>query len=206
MAITTYDALKTAVARFLRRDDLEADIPNFIALAEAQMNRRLRVRRMVQRVTATLTDEYSAVPDGYLGVRSFSLEGEPPRPLRFLTPDRMDELGSASGEPRFFSVVGGEFRFHPAPSSAVTGILTFWQAPTALSAEAPSNWLLETHPDAYLYGALVQSAPFLRADERLAVWGQLFTTVLDDIAQADQAEAHGGPLNLSASVDMLSPP
>lgn len=32
------------------------------------------------------------------------------------------------------------------------------------------NWLLTAHPDIYLYASLVESAPFIRDDERVALW------------------------------------
>ena len=44
MALATYADLQGEIASWLRRADLSAEIPTFIALAEAQMNRRLRVR------------------------------------------------------------------------------------------------------------------------------------------------------------------
>ncbi len=202
MAITTYGELQAAVARFLRRSDLAADIPGFIALAEGQMNRRLRVRPMVQRATASLEAEYVQLPARFLGVRALSLQSAAPQALRFVTPERMDDLAAtaASGAPQFYTVVGGELRLYPSPAAAVTGLLTYWQAIPALSDAAPSNWVLETHPDAYLYGALVQSAPFLKADERLAVWSGLFTQALAGIEASDQAESLGGALGVVASV------
>lgn len=200
MAIAAYDDLQAAVARFLRRGDLTGDIPGFIALAEAQMNRRLRVRAMIQRATASVTEEYAAVPDRYLGVLSFSLDGSPPRALRFVTPDAMEEMAAgAGGVPAFFTVVGGAFRFYPAPSAPVIGRLTYWQGLEPLSASVPSNWALAAHPDAYLYGALVQSAPFLRADERLGVWAGLFTQALSDIEASDHTESVGAALTPAAS-------
>ena len=42
MALNTYTALKTSIADFLNRDDLTSVIPDFIALAEAQINRDVR--------------------------------------------------------------------------------------------------------------------------------------------------------------------
>ena len=46
MAITTYDELKTSVADFLNRDDLTSVIPDFITMAEADLNRNVRHWRM----------------------------------------------------------------------------------------------------------------------------------------------------------------
>ena len=41
----------------------------------------------------------------------------------------------------------------------------------ALSAGNTSNWLLSSHPDAYLYAALLHAAPYLQDDPR--VWAGL---------------------------------
>jgi len=54
----TYAGLKASVADWLNRADLAAVVPDFIALAEGQMNRRLRVRRMVAAATAQVSAEY----------------------------------------------------------------------------------------------------------------------------------------------------
>jgi hypothetical protein len=36
--------------------------------------------------------------------------------------------------------------------------------------DSDTNWLLTQHPDLYLYAALVESAPYLKDDERIALW------------------------------------
>jgi hypothetical protein len=190
MSLDTYSGLKTAVANFLHRSDLTTSIPDFIALAEAQMNRRLRVRRMVTRATADIADGYSASPDDFLGAITFEVDGTR---LKFLTPDQMNVAveGEDTGSPEYYSIVGGEFRFYPTPSDTYTGTLTYWASIPALTDLNTSNWVLENHPDAYLYGALTQAAPYLRDDDRLSTWGTLFTTALDDVETADRAESFG---------------
>ncbi len=47
MALTTYNELKTSVGDWLNRTDLTTVIPDFIALAEAQIERQLRTRQMI---------------------------------------------------------------------------------------------------------------------------------------------------------------
>ncbi len=49
MAITTYSELKTALGNWLNRDDLTAVIPDFISLAETDINRKLRHYKMIER-------------------------------------------------------------------------------------------------------------------------------------------------------------
>ena len=47
MALTTYTELKASLADWLNRTDLTAAIPDFITLAESQMERQLRLRQMM---------------------------------------------------------------------------------------------------------------------------------------------------------------
>ena len=54
MAINTYATLQTAVANWLDRSDLTDRIPEFIALAEARMNRTLRLAIMLNVDETTL--------------------------------------------------------------------------------------------------------------------------------------------------------
>ncbi|MEI9890926.1 MAG: hypothetical protein WDN45_10435 [Caulobacteraceae bacterium] len=86
----------------------------------------------------------------------------------------------------FYGLYGGQLRLHPAPDQAYAAELVYLQTIPALSQTNPSNWLLAAHPDAYLYGALAQSAPYLKADERLSTWSSLFLGVLADIEAADR--------------------
>ena len=53
MAIATYTDLQTSIANFLARSDLTAQIPDFIALAEASMSRELETRSQEKRATAS---------------------------------------------------------------------------------------------------------------------------------------------------------
>jgi len=191
VALSTYDDLKAELASWLRRSDLTAEIPSFIALAEAQMNRRLRVRPMTARLSQSWADEYVDLPGDFLSERLVKITSGTTTVLRWLTPEEMDAKvrAASSGRPRFYALYGGTLRLHPAPDTAYAAELVYLQALPALSEANPSNWLLASHPDAYLYGALTQSAPYLRADERLQTWTALFGAVLTDIETSDRSGA-----------------
>jgi hypothetical protein len=196
MAISTYAELQTAVGNFLHRSDLADRAPEFIALAEAQMNRRLRVSAMVTRATAAVSDEFSTVPSDFLGALAFDLQTAPITRLAFVAPDDATYWKAQcapTGRPARYSIVGGEFQFIPAPDLEYTAELTYYASIPALSDLNTSNWVLANHPDAYLYGALTQAAPYLRDDDRLQTWGTLFTTALADIEASDQRTAYAAP-------------
>jgi hypothetical protein len=203
MALDTYSNLKTQIGDHLNRSDLVNVIPDFVTLAEAQMNRRLRVREMVGRATALLTGEFLAQPTDFRGPRSMQVSSSNPiTPLKYVSPyDAMlleSNIYSRVGKPRVYTVIGDEFQFLPAADGPYTLEMTYWKALPALSGTNPSNWILAAHPDAYLYGSLLQSSPYLGSDERVSVWGQFFLSILEDMNKDDATASFGGALNMAA--------
>ena len=195
MALDTYTNLKAAAADWLNRTDLTSQIPDFITLAEAQINRRLMlagpVRQMMGRSDATINAEFFALPSDFLGLRAFSLgttTGVPP--LTFVEPEKIVELKVNSaregGDPQHFSIVGAQFQFWPWTSGgSFSAEISYWKSLPPLASNA-TNWLLALYPDAYLYGSLLQSAPYLKHDARIQTWGTAFAQVLADIVDADK--------------------
>jgi hypothetical protein len=196
MALTTYTELKASVADWLNRSDLTAAIPDFISLAEAQMERVLRTRQMIVRANASFNVEFGATPSDFLEVKSFKLSGTNPiTPLSFLTIDAMDLESSklsATGKPRFFSVVGTQFRLAPTPDTNYATELTYYAKLSKLSSSVATNFILDSSPDAYLYGSLVQAAPYLQDDNRIPVWAGLYERALTDLQVADDRGATSG--------------
>ena len=196
MALTTYTELKASVADWLNRSDLTAAIPDFISLAEAQIERTLRTRQMIVRANASFNVEFGATPADFLEVRSFKLSGtNPPTPLSFMTIDALDAESTkftASGRPKFFGIVGGQFRLVPTPDSNYATELTYYAKLSKLSASVATNFILSASPDIYLYGALLQAAPYLQDDNRISVWATLYERALNDLQTADDRGASSG--------------
>ena len=199
MALTTYNELKTSIGDWLNRSDLTTAIPDFISLAEAQIERTLRTRQMIVRANASFDAQYGAVPSDFLEVKSLKLTSTNPQtPLSFLSIDALDaEMTkyTASGKPKFFGVVGGQFRIVPTPDANYTTELTYYAKLTKLSTSVASNWLLSSSPDIYLYGSLLQAAPYLQDDARIQTWATLYERALNDLQTADdRGSSSGGAL------------
>jgi hypothetical protein len=196
MALTTYTELKTSIGDWLNRSDLTTAIPDFISLAEAQIERTLRTRQMIVRANASFDAQYGAVPADFLETKSLKLTStNPETPLQFLSIDALDNemtKYTASGKPKFFGVVGGQFRIVPTPDSNYTTELTYYAKLTKLSSSVASNWLLASSPDIYLYGALLQAAPYLQDDARIQTWATLYERALNDLQTADDRGASSG--------------
>jgi hypothetical protein len=196
--ITDYASLQSELQSWLwNRSDVVARIPVFIQLCEAQMNRRLQARLSIARLAITISAETLAVPSDFAGPVSILLQSDPLSELDFVTPDGLNLRQNGAdatlgGNPDSFTVEGANFRFYPIPGAPVAALLTYRQKIAALSNTNISNWVLANHPDAYLYGALMQSAPWLRDDPRIAIWEQAFGQILEDIqTNSDAVESLG---------------
>jgi len=195
MSISTYTELKTAVAAFLARSDLDSQIPNFIQLAESRMSRELETRDQEKRATATLTsgDEYIALPTDLREVRSVALTTDPKTVLTYYSPTSLDSTYSSggSGKPLGFSIVGGEMKLRPIPDSSYTAEIIYVGGLSALSDSNLTNVVLTRHPDAYLYGALAEAYAYLLDEARAAQYMQRFSMAIDEI-KVDEQRAHYG--------------
>jgi len=190
MALDTFAGLKATIADYLNRDDLTAIIPSFITIAEAKFNRKLRTRQMIKRANGQIETAFFAYPSDWLQAKEFQLNTNPIVRLQFVTEAYGDELKAnryvSIGQPAYYTITGTQLEFIPAPDSTYSAELTYYAKIPALSDANTSNWLLAYAPDLYLYGALLEAAPYLKDDERLAVWSQMYINSLGDIEVADQ--------------------
>ena len=200
MALGTFTELKDAIADWLDRSDLTARIPDFIALAEARINRELRIRPMEVRSTmyATVDQQYFNLPGGYIQMRNIQLNTNPTTPLEYITPEMLDRLygSTTTGKPRAYTLIGDEIQLAPIPDSAYQIEMAFYEKFTALgdgtSGTVTSNWLTKNAPDVLLYGSLMEAEPFIKNDERIPVWLNGYSNAIDKLQKADQRDRHSG--------------
>jgi hypothetical protein len=194
MALDNYSNLQTAIANFLARDDLTTEIVDFIALTEADFNRRLRVRAMENSSSFTIDTETETLPTGFLQARSFVIPTNPKTALQFMTPFHQAETqgSSETGKPRAYSIEGTNFRFSPTPDASYTATLVFYKAFDSLSASVATNHILTNHPDVYLYGALYFASTFIRGMDPQTV-GQFkaqYESGLQQVEMADEKDKY----------------
>lgn len=204
MAIATYSDLQDQVAAFLNREDLSAQIPVFITLAEADLNRMIRHYNQIKRATSTIeAGEYRiAQPVDWLEAINIQVTGASgPYRLKYVSPSDIDaeRYAVASGEPRFYSLIGSEIEVSPTPAAETIIEQIYYAKITPLSVSAPTNWLLTKAPDAYLYGALLHSAPYLDEDPRLQTWNAGYArAVLGLNESSSKSMTSGGALTQRA--------
>ena len=196
MAITTYAELQSTITDFLNRDDLAVVAPTFILMAEANLSRDIRHWRQEKRSTAEIDTQYSAIPADFLEAVRFYITSGDTRPLELISQaemlDRKYHNLNTSGQPAYYAITAGEIEVYPVPDGTYTAELYYMANLPALSDSNTSNWLLEYYPDAYLYGSLIHSAPYLKDDARLQVWAALYQSAIDGINAESEKSKFGG--------------
>ena len=222
--ITDYASLKQAIADWLARADLTTQIPTFIQLAEARMNKDLRVLDMqAELVTALSSDKALTMPGDVLEIQSVRLQAlgryfeVPPLPPTRLQ-DRDMESAVPAGYVRVGSLlymIGGQTPVVPPPGelkveieysilyfSKLSALGTVTITPPKLGepetiTEVTSNWLLQEEPGLHLYAALIEASPYLQDDARTLVWAEQYKSILMAMRIADDNARYGNAPSLS---------
>lgn len=206
MTISTYDELLDEIGDYLARDDLDSKFPTFVKLTEAKLNRELFVRQMEQRSTSVIDSgseepEFISLPTDFQSMRSIRLSSVTGKPsLEYVTQVELNTLrtkyANAPGQPQYFSVIGEELELFPTPDDDYTIEMIYRKNIPSLVSNS-TNWLLTLAPDVYLYGALLEAAPYTKQDNRIQVWGLGYTTALDGLNRLGlMSTFNAGPLTV----------
>ena len=192
MATTmTFATLKEDVRRYLERGaTLASDptvyeqIPRLINLAERRIARELKIQGFINVVTTSLATGQSvyAKPDRWrdtvsinIGVgannaRRKTLFTRDYEYVRAYWPDE-----SQTDEPIFYADYNYDnWLIAPTPDEAYPMEILYYELPPLLDDVNQTNWLSEYAPQLLLYGTLVEATPFLKNDERIPVWQQMY--------------------------------
>lgn len=198
MAITTYAELQTSVANWLHRGDLTSIIPDLIMLAEERIFRTIRAREMETALSETIASGVIAVPSGYIALKSVYLDGTPTTKLKRSTVAQIYEnypTRSADTKPKCIAREGGNFIFGPYPDAAYTVKGIYYARLTSIATSA--NALFTANPDLYLMATLCEAAPYIKDDNRVAIWEAKFAQIKAAIEEEnDEEERSGGGMHV----------
>lgn len=193
MPFTNYTELKAAVAGWLHRD-LTAQIPDFIALAETSINRIAQVRAMENEVPLALAAGARAIPlpAGFMSPLAVWLGATHRHELSATTPEQLP-VSTAQGCPGYWTIDGANLAFN-CPADVVYPVVLRQRGGFALSDDVPTNALLAKYPDLYLYGALLQAAPWLRDNNSLPLWQTLYRQAAKEVNATESRSRAAAPL------------
>jgi hypothetical protein len=207
VAIGTYSELKDAVANWLDRGDLTDRIPEFIQLAETDINSQFNHRDIES--TSTLTPVVGshtiALPTGYReplnlwglwsgSAGTFEVRASIREAMAITTVNSIPQAWCVDGDTIYFDC--------PNISASDYSFLFRWVGGVALSDSTTTNLVLTNYPNVYLFGALKEAAPYLRDPDAMVMWEGKYR---DAVAAARAKEAREKALTtLSTEPGMLT--
>lgn len=187
----TFTTLQQDVRRYLERGSSYASdpvvyeqIPRLINLAERRIARELKVQGLINVVTGTLTVGQSVYskPDRWRDTVSINIGTGTQNNTRKVLFSRAYEYllsywpdRTATDQPLFYSDYDYDhWLIAPTPDAAYPFEILYYELPPLLDDEVQTNWLTEYAPQLILYGTLLEATPFLKNDERIGVWQQMY--------------------------------
>lgn len=183
----TYNSLLNDLRAYLERGaTLATDptvyemLPTLIGMAERRLARELKIQGTVNVVTTALIAGQSVYdkPDRWRETVSiFVGTGAGNNTRSEVYPRGYEYIRSywpnptTTGTPRFYADYDySHWLIAPTPASALPMEILYYELPPLLDDSNQTNWFTEYTPNALLYATLLESAPFLKNDERIATW------------------------------------
>jgi hypothetical protein len=194
MYTMTYSSLLEDVRRYLERGfTAESDqivyeqLPRLITLGERRISRELKIQGFIRAVTTSLQTGVATYrkPDRWRDTVSMTLNGQPifARSYEYCRSYWPDE--AETGTPQFYADYDyNHWLITPTPAADSTLEVMYYEQPRFLGEDFQTNWLTEYAPDLLLYATLLEATPFLKKDERIGTWQQMY----DRAAQALNGE------------------
>lgn len=191
MIINSYAELKTAVASYLQRGDLTAMIPQFIALAESDIQADIAdLPELLVHATATTAAGNPLVDTlNMYALRDAWVDGER---VHIAMPGMMTTTSTSTGCPQAIAIEGASaIRLYPTPDSAYSIDILYVPviSPTLAGgepADTATNWILQRHPGAYLYGACLHASAYIEDAAKLSAWQSGYDASIDRMRGANR--------------------
>lgn len=195
MSLADYTALKASIADWIHRADVSAtsgQVDDFIDMAEAEFNAKLRVRSMESQTDIAMSGGYLSHPSDWLGWKRLSvLVASVPQDTEPASNEYLDVVGpGTTGQPFYYAVRGSRTYFNRTTNYTVRA--NYHASITPLSASATTNWLLTKYPQAYLYGTLLQATAYIGDDPRIGLWKQAYDEAMQRVLDDSVKALHGG--------------
>ncbi len=201
-----YDDIVEVSKAYSDRSDIDVanNIDNFIALAEARINRLLRTREQSYRsYTPTVDDqEFYPLPSDYSAMRDIQLNSAIPtddyssQPFNYLTPILFNSQRNLpyAGE-LYYSIITNQIQIFPKQAAGMSIEISYYRKVPNLNSQNPTNWLSESNPDIYISGVTAEIELFVKNYDVAKMWHDRMSFSIDELDESDVKERwSGGPM------------
>jgi len=195
-----YSEVVALALSYSDREDKEVhdNMDNFLRVAEARINRALKVQKMSMRtqISTKKDKEYYGLPEDFAGLRDIKVFSESsPKSrttLSYLSPEQMNAESGKDTSYIYYAMVANQLQVMPPQNNKIIEIVYYRKVP-ALNGIMETNWISVYNPDLYLYGLMVEINSFTKDAEAKLLWDDRFVGALSEIKTDDQETRWSGP-------------
>lgn len=196
----TFTSLQEDMRRYLERGsvvdtEVYAQLPRLINMAERAIAQELKFQGFINVVVSNLVQGTSvyAKPDRWRDTISMNYGTGDDQNTRVMLYARSYEYSreywpnsDEQAQPLFYSDYDySHWLVTPTPDANYPWEIVYYQQPPFLDDSNQTNWLTEYAPNALLYRCLLEAEPFLKNDERISVWQQLYAQAMSALNTQD---------------------
>lgn len=196
-SITSMSDLFTEITRLLDGDDPEVSDLSVDTLGRLLVDAQKRIYRDVKSrwnevefSGVAVTGNFAPLPDDFESP-SIAHFG---RQALIATDETVlrDYWASTGGIEKYFAVAGSSYTFWPAIADGTLLQGRYYaRLPDVSDDNLADNVLFQNADDVFVYGALVESAPFFGAKEQMPVWESKYGSIVETLNLHSQRAAYG---------------
>jgi hypothetical protein len=188
MSISDYASLLVDAGEYSGREDIAHIFPRFVGMAEVKLNRALRVSSMESSASLVLSSGDASLPADFLEAREVKTSANVP--IRAVSLQQLtSSYAGNGGTPTGYAIVGSTLKARPISDQTLS--MTYYAKIPALTAAAPTNWLLTRAPDVYLYALVTEIAIWERDVAKAQAAQQLMSLALSGLTIEDERKRWG---------------
>jgi hypothetical protein len=202
--VLTYDTLTASVTDYVERTDNNfiSQIPLFIMLGERRVARDLKILglRVIWTDTMLAGQEFIQKPARWLNNSTFNIGTGTGFNTRVQVLERSYEFcrmywpnPTLTGQPKYYCDYNYDnWLISPTPDDVYPYEVFYYETPQLIDATDQTNWLTSNAPEVLLYGTLLETAVYLKDDDRIGAWTDYYNKARANITEEDMKRIYDG--------------
>lgn len=192
MAIANFADLRTAINSWLNRSDLTAvPLGQFVLAVENDLLVDAEIREYETVATGTMSGDGFTVPTDFIRVRSLLVDDHV---YSYVTPDQFSQKVDNESTDWVYTINGNDFSV--VDGDGKTYELLYFGTLPALSADADTNWVLDNHPNVYLWGGCYFGSVFLKDAQGASMFGPMYEAAKGRLHRGETKARYGNAMRV----------
>jgi hypothetical protein len=199
-----YQELIDAARAYADRNDIEVDanIDIFILMAEARINRALKVAQQTHRMYTNTIEgkEFYTLPADYNGMRvvhfntgNVDAVGSATVQMFYVTPEQIAEYQQfGEANQYYYTLINNQIQVHDTLPGKGTIEMVFYRKVPPLTQKDDVNWLSEDSPDIYVSGICAEIELFVKNYDSAQLWDARMGRAIQELGDNDSQNRWAG--------------